>query len=139
MTNKLPHPERVSMWGCFSGRGIGNIEIFTGMLDADMMKRILQTHLLPSANRLFPVGRWWFQWDNDPKHTSKKVSDWLFNKGIQLIDFPPYSPGLNPIENLLSDLKRRVERRNAQNTEQLILHIKEDWEGTSREVENIIT
>jgi hypothetical protein len=32
MINRLPHPERVSIWACFSGRGLGDIEIFTDKL-----------------------------------------------------------------------------------------------------------
>jgi len=94
------------------------------------MKRILESHLLHSANRLFPAGGWWFEWDNDPKHTSKRVTDWLFSKGVQVIDFPPYSPDLNPIENLWNNLKRRVERRNAQDVEQLKSIVREEWVST---------
>ena len=54
-------------------------------------------------------------------------------KGIkeQLIDFPPYSPDMNPIENLWNELKRRVEARNATNIEELKQHLHEEWYATS--------
>ena len=38
-----------------------------------------------------------FQHDNDPKHTSKKASNWLKNHEIQALDWLPQSPDLNPI------------------------------------------
>src|SRR5687768_10298662 len=74
-------------------------------LDAPLMKTILTQHLLGSARKFWPSlrGQWWFQQDNDPKHTSRVVQGWLFDKGIQCIEWPPYSPDLNPIENLWAD------------------------------------
>ena len=84
----------------------------------------------PLPLRLFPVGEWWLLWDNDKKHKSKLIQDWLFLNGVQCIDFPPYSPDLNPIENLWSIFKRRVEKRNATNIEQLKAHLMEEWAAT---------
>jgi transposase len=133
MTNKVPHPDRVSVWGCFSGRGLGQIEIFTDILDGPTLKAILQRHLLPSANSLFPPGAWWLQQDNDPKHRSILVRDWLFSNGVQCLDFPPYSPDLNPIENLWNDLKRRVEKRNARDIAELEEHLNAEWSATDRD------
>jgi hypothetical protein len=130
MTHKLPHPDRVSIWGCMSGAGVGDIHVFTDTLDAPLMRTILSTHLIPSARRLFPSGTWWFEQDNDPKHTSRIVQRWLFEHGVQQLDFPPYSPDLNPIENLWAHLKRRVEHHNARNTNELSQHIKEEWAAT---------
>jgi transposase len=34
MNHKVSHPQRVSAWGCFSASGVGDIAIFTEMLDA---------------------------------------------------------------------------------------------------------
>ena len=48
-----------------------------------------------------------------------------------LLEFPPYSPDLNPIENLWSDLNRRIERRNPKTVEQLEEYVREEWANTS--------
>ena len=130
MTTQVPHPDRLSIWGCMSGRGIGDIGIYTDPLDAPFYCSILSTHLLPSARRLFPTGQWWFQQDNPTVHTGKVASRWFAMHGIDLIDFPPYSPDLSPIENLWADLKRRVEKHNARNTIELSHDIKEEWAAT---------
>jgi transposase len=130
MTTKDAHPARISIWGCFSGHGLGEIEIFTDILDARKMKAILDAHLLPSANCFFCAGAWWFLQDNDPKHRSRLVQRWLFTHGVQCIDFPPYSPDLNPIENLWNDLKRRIEKLNARDIAELRAHVNEEWAAT---------
>ena len=64
----------------------------------------------------------------------KFVGTWLFNNGIQLIDFPPYSPDLNPIENLWSDLARRVEQFQCETMEELQDIVAEEWKKTSKQL-----
>ena len=127
-----PHPVKVNAWGSFSGRGLGYLYIFSDNLDATLMLTILRTHLLESVKRSnIDDGQWWLLMDNDPKHKSNKVNAWLHNNGISCIDFPPYSPDLNPIENLWNDVARRVEKRQASTMEQLQDVVAEEWAATS--------
>jgi hypothetical protein len=130
MAHYEPHPERVSIWACISSRGLGAIHIFTDNLDGPLLKNILQQHLIQAARRLYPIGPWWLLWDNDPKHLSVIVKRWLHNHGVSLLDFPSYSPDLNPIENFWNDLKRRVETHNATNITELQHHITIEWNNT---------
>ena len=39
-----------------------------------------------------------FMQNNAPIHTGGKIETWLRENGIEAIDWPPYSPDLNPIE-----------------------------------------
>ena len=46
-----------------------------------------------------------FVQDNTPIHWSKSTLEWLGTKQITLMEFPPYSLDLNPIENIWGLLK----------------------------------
>ena len=53
---------------------------------------------------------------------------WLHNNGVSCIDFPPYSPDLNPIENLWADMARRVEEFQCDTMEELQDVIAAEWD-----------
>lgn len=56
-----------------------------------------------------------FAQDNAPTHRAHIVQNWLSKwaeeNGLKLIDWPPYSPNLNPIENLWKLLKEEICKR----------------------------
>ena len=47
-----------------------------------------------------------FQHDNDPKHTSKTVQEWLTSQPFQLLQWHTQSPDLNPTKHLWALLNR---------------------------------
>jgi hypothetical protein len=133
--DKKPHPVKVHFWGCFNADGVGYSHMFNQNLDAKLFKTILKNNLLPSAELLFPQNpprQWWYLQDNDPKHTSREIKTWLHNHGISCLDFPPYSPDLNPSENLWNDMARRLELRQAEGLELLQDAVAEVWTETSK-------
>jgi len=135
--DKKPHPVKVHFWGCFSANGVGYSYIFNENLNAKLLKTIIKANLLPSAELLFPQDppqQWWFLQDNDPKHTSREIKTWLHNKGVSCLDFPPYSPDLNPSENLWNDMARRLEKSQADDQNQLQDAVAEVWTGTAKDL-----
>ncbi len=55
--------------------------------------------MLPSADQLFKDADFIFQQDLAPVHTAKSTKSWLNDHGVGVLDWPPNSPDLNPIEN----------------------------------------
>lgn len=49
-----------------------------------------------------------FMHDNSPIYTANKVKRWFQDIGISTINWPPYSPDLNPIEHAWSKLKEII-------------------------------
>jgi hypothetical protein len=49
-----------------------------------------------------------FQKDNAPVHTAYVVRDWLAEQDFEVMNWPPYSPDLNPIENVWPCLKAKI-------------------------------
>ena len=46
--------------------------------------------------------------DNDPSQRSKLATDALQDVGAELIEIPPRSPDLNPIENIFNNVKSQL-------------------------------
>ena len=113
--NKTAHPVKVNVWGCFSAAGPGYLHVCYKNLDSTLYLSVLRGNLIDVARRDFDLAPprivpWHFLQDNAPMHKSNIVRDWLHTAGVSVLDFPPYSPDLNPIENLWAIMARRVEK-----------------------------
>ena len=74
-----------------------------------------------------------FMQDNAPCHKAKVVMSYLSEKDFEIMDWPPQSPDLNPVENLWKILGEKVMERNPTNTEDLWVKLQEEWSKISIE------
>ncbi len=91
----------IMVWGCMGWEGVGHLAEVEGRMDANQYVDILEDNLLPSLEESgISMEDVIFQQDNDPKHTSNKAKKWMEDSNINVLDWPPQSPDLNPIEHL---------------------------------------
>jgi transposase len=121
---------KVSLWGCICAEGLGHAELYAGSLDSTRHRDILRHSLIKSFREFYPHGPWYFQQDNVRFHTTPETVTYLHEKGVTLIEWPPWSPDLNPIENLWNVLKARVYARFPQTMEEMEQFIREEWDST---------
>lgn len=62
----------IMIWGCFSYAGLGNLIPIEGIIRADDYIQIVNENLEESAERMGLRITFYFQQNNDPKHTTKK-------------------------------------------------------------------
>ena len=80
-----------------------------------------------------------FQCDNDPKHNSKLAFEIYSKNKLDRLEWPPYSPDLNPIENVWGILKQQVNKCDLSKISEVIAKVKEIWSELDKEViENVI-
>ena len=65
--------------------------------------------------------------DNATAHVSKKVTAFLKGHRVAVLQWPPLSPDLSPIENIWARLKRDVRAHSAQALPQLERRAKQAW------------
>ncbi|KAK4513349.1 Neuroblast differentiation-associated protein [Mucor velutinosus] len=104
----------ITLWSVITYAGVGWKCMINGNMDKALYKKILQDESEQTIT--FSIEKLGFrreqqvifQQDNDPKHTSNLVKDYLQEQSYQVMEWPPQPPNFNPIENMSALLKRRL-------------------------------
>ncbi|GBL93741.1 Transposable element Tc1 transposase [Araneus ventricosus] len=114
----------IMVCGCFAASGMENLVslkiIWTNI-------SILKGNLKISAPKLGIQNTFKLYQDNDPKHTALNVRLWLLHNYPKVIKTPPYSPDLNPIENVWHELEKRTREHDISLKKQLKAVLTEEW------------
>ena len=73
------------------------------------------------------------QFDNDSKHKSKLAQEYLKKHKIVALEWPPYSPDLNPIENICGIMVGKLRKKIISTQSELIELVNQEWEKIDQE------
>lgn len=122
-----PFLQRQMFWGAMSHMGPGPLVPINGTMNTSRYTAILNNHVVPYLAEQFPDGDVKLQQDNAPCHVSVGSRLFLQQQQIQVLDWPPYSPDLSPIENLWAILKQRLHTQALHTRRCLIERCEEIW------------
>nr|XP_043069532.1 uncharacterized protein LOC108120241 isoform X2 [Drosophila bipectinata] len=118
----------VMVWGAISFYGTCELQFVTSKMNANDYKKVLQ-NAFPQISEIYGRLPWTYQHDNAPIHTARVVKQWIQDQNVKLLDWPPYSPDINIMENMWGLLSRRVyeDGRQFSDSGALVKAIKEAW------------
>jgi hypothetical protein len=80
-----------------------------------------------------------YQQDNAPCHKSRVSMAWFAENGVEVMDWPPRSPDLNPIEHIWSLIDQRISGIRFNSLTQLEEELARQWNNiTTTECLNLI-
>jgi transposase len=126
----------VMFWGCISSLGRGSLVVIDGNMNEKKYMKVLREELLPEATAAYDNGiSVKVMHDNAPCHKSNSIKAYINNSGVEFLVWPPYSPDLNPIENVWAWIKWKLytEFPPAQTKDELIEYVFICWESLDRE------
>lgn len=99
------------VWGAFYGRGVQSGLHWLGRDPKAKRNGYTAASYVGVLDEELPI--LWepgllFMQDNAPIYTSRLARDWLEENGIDVLDWPPYSPDWNSIKHLWFRLKKGV-------------------------------
>lgn len=130
----------VMFWSCITAEGPGyGTTIIEGSIDSLLYIDILKTSLADTLEHFAITPKTVrFQQDKASPHTSGTTKQWFTNNGFileEIMDWPPQSPDLNPIEHVWHLLKLRLNKYPTRPTtkEELEQRINTEWYKITKE------
>ena len=118
---------QVMVWGPFSSSGFTPLVRLEGRFNSAAYVEMLQNHLIPALHSLLPDGGK-FQQDNAPIHTAAATRRFFQTNNITTIDWPAFSPDMNPIENVWGRMAKTLEPEKIADSEELFQKLFEIWD-----------
>ena len=128
------------IWGCISHKGPGCASLYSGRINADRYIQTLENHLIPSVTLFYNEStNFKFQQDGVSPHTAHKTQDWFNKQGKEVLQNPPRSPDLNPMENIWACIDRHLTRIDITSIDHLKEVLEQQWSKVTLEVTHVVS
>ena len=135
------------IWGAIYGDGRSDVIIMDRDPDSEKSGYTANSYLTVLNDQLPRTCQpgMTFMQDNARIHTAKKIKKWFEDEGIPVMEWPLYSPDLNPIEHLWAQLKQWIldhypelnEMGESEEAYQRLFQaIREGWEAIAQDAIN---
>ncbi|KAJ3424695.1 transposable element-related [Anaeramoeba flamelloides] len=133
---KKHYDEKVLIWGAFGVDFKSRLIVINGSINTHIyIKEILKkSKIIKKANEKFGEFCWIFQQDGARPHTSTITMSYLRYRCNVLHPWPPNSPDLNPIENLLAIMDKRFSIDRPKNKKEFTKKLKKIWKEVTDEL-----
>ena len=120
------------VWACFSGTDKSPLVFLEEKQDGTKYVKTLEDALLSFSEDL-PLS-WVLMQDSAPCHRARVAKRWMFDNFISVLEFLPYPPDLNPIENLWGILVGSVyaHQRQFKDVDSLSKFIRDAWDEINK-------
>jgi transposase len=128
--------DKIMVWGSITAHGIGDLCWVEGTMDAAYYVQLLQEYVIIGRDwyRMDPA-KFIFQQDNASIHTASIVKNYLRRTKIKVIDWPPNSPDINPIERVWAFIKQRLDHYPSppNSLQELFDRVEDIWTSVSKD------
>ncbi len=125
--------KKIMVWGGITRKGQTPLFIYRldegERVNKESYVECLDRSLLDFMDSKFGYKKWRFVQDNARPHTALFTQEYFEEIDIKLIEHPPYSPDLNPIEKTWAWMKRDIGQTSFNNVDDLIKAVTEKWES----------
>ena len=123
---------KIMFWGAITGFGQIFLDEIKGKITSKTYCNFLENKALPVIKRLCSPSAL-FQQDNAKSHASGETQAFLEKNNVKLLDWPPQSPDINPIEQVWGWLAHRLNGMRIQNIKELRGTVLKLWEEIPKE------
>ena len=117
---------KIMVWGCISYHGVGRLAFVENTMNTAQYIHILSNNLEQSASDM-GLASFIFQQDGARCHTSKLAMEYFEQQQIELLEWAPQSPDLNPIEHVWAFMKKKLKLSPAKNLQELKVKLVQIW------------